>query len=73
MDIKPIDSHDIKLAACPFCGSIHIHHESQSGIKYARCQDCSSSGGYVFDFEMDKGILYTRETVCKRWNMRMDV
>lgn len=65
------DNHD-NFDPCPFCLSTHIHHEGVHGARYARCQSCSSSGGYVFDFEIERGVPYTRQTVVDRWNRRND-
>ena len=59
--------HDM-FNPCPFCGGDDIHHESQRGVRWARCQNCSASGGHVFDFEDD--VPLTRETVVSRWNKR---
>ena len=65
----PISDRDHDLfAPCPFCGSDDIHHESQRGVRWARCQNCSATGGYIMDFEED--APFTRETVLARWNIR---
>ena len=60
------NSHD-NFLPCPFCGKDDIHHESIGGGRYARCQDCSATGGYIFGFEY---APMTRETVVERWNVR---
>lgn len=66
------DIHNLhgSFICCPFCGSLHIHHESTAGARYARCEDCSASGGYVFDFERENGVEFNRITVETRWNKR---
>jgi Lar family restriction alleviation protein len=64
-----ISDHSPLFKPCPFCGSNHIHHESVVSTRYARCQDCSASGGYVFDFQ---DVAYTKETVVIRWNQRSE-
>lgn len=53
---------------CPFCGSTYINHESMNFGRWARCQTCSCTGGYIFDFEKD--VPHTKEEVIKRWNVR---
>jgi Lar family restriction alleviation protein len=58
------------LAPCPFCGASDIRFNSVPGTRYARCQKCSATGGYVFDFE---GELYNRRTVIERWNTRNNI
>lgn len=68
------DNHDVGFDACPHCGSFHIHHESVRGVRYARCQKCSASGGYVFDYEEYHPIKvpFTHQTVVLRWNRRIN-
>jgi len=58
------------LAPCPFCGETDIRFNSVPGTRYVRCQKCSATGGYVFDFE---GNLYTRRTVIQRWNTHNNI
>ena len=63
------NNHD-NFDPCPFCGEKDIHHESMSGTRYCRCQDCGATGGYIFDF--DPSAPFTRESVVKRWNKRKE-
>lgn len=60
---------DGRFIACPFCGGKIIHHESMAGTRWARCQKCSATGGYVFDFQPSP---MTRDEVVKRWNIRSE-
>jgi Lar family restriction alleviation protein len=55
---------------CPFCGNQDIKHESMGAMRYARCQNCSASGGYIFAF--DDSEPFAKETVVKRWNTRYE-
>lgn len=61
---------DDRLKPCPFCGSKNINHESINAARWARCQSCSATGGYIFDFEP---VSMTRDEVVKRWNTRKEV
>lgn len=58
---------EYKAKPCPFCGGTRINFESQRGFYMLRCQDCSASGGYIFDFEDEP---FDKETALKRWNER---
>lgn len=60
---------DVRFDACPFCGSKRINHESMGASRWARCQKCSATGGYVFNFEP---APMTRDEVVKRWNTRAE-
>lgn len=69
LDGVPYLSGDKRFSSCPFCSSKDIHHENVMGTRYARCQKCSATGGYVFSFEP---APFTRDEVVKRWNTRAE-
>ena len=68
-----------KLKPCPFCGNTNIKHQSHGpggnygATRWIRCDvpgGCGVTGGYVYDFEQDQGIPFTKETAEQRWNTR---
>ena len=59
---------ELEILPCPFCGGTNLHKESVTDCRFIRCQDCSSTGGYVFAFRDSDS--FSVEGSIKKWNTR---